>query len=82
MSSEEARGTMESRTVAGRELIPLGIVAGRAIYQFMSQGETYRLTPDTRATYLLRRVSDGYSGVFGTVEEAVAYANDRERQNE
>ena len=73
---------MESRTVAGRELIPLGIVAGRAIYRFTSQGEAYRLTPDTRATYLLRRVSDGYSGVFGTLEAAVAYANDRERQNE
>jgi hypothetical protein len=28
--------TMETRTVAGRELAPLGIIAGRAIYTFTS----------------------------------------------
>jgi hypothetical protein len=28
--------------------------------------------PDSKATYLLRRQSDGYSGVFATLEEAVA----------
>lgn len=71
---------MEARTIGGRELAPLGIVAGRTIFRFTSQGEAYRLTPDTRASYLLRRESDGYYGVFGTLEEAVAYVGELEQQ--
>jgi hypothetical protein len=66
---------MESRTVNGHTLASLGMVAGRTIYSFTSHGEAYRLTPDLPTTYLLRRPADGYSGVFGTVEEAVAYAD-------
>lgn len=65
----------ESRTVNGHALAALGMVAGRTIYRFTSHGESYRLTPDLPATYLLRRPADGYSGVFGTLEEAVAYAD-------
>lgn len=72
----------ESRTVQGRELVPLGIIAGRNIYRFSSHGEAYRLTPDIRAAYLLRRESDGYSGVFGTLDEAVAYVTTLEQQDE
>jgi hypothetical protein len=71
---------MEPRTVQGRELLPLGVVAGRAIYRFTSNGEAYRLTPDTRASYLLRRESDGYSGVFDTLADAVAYVDTLEQQ--
>ena len=69
---------MESRTVNGHMLASLGMVAGRTIYSFTSHGEAYRLTPDLPTTYLLRRPADGYSGVFDTVEEAVAYADARE----
>jgi hypothetical protein len=69
---------MESRTVNGHALASLGMVAGRTIYSFTSHGEAYRLTPDLPTTYLLRRPADGYSGVFGTVEEAVAYADAHE----
>jgi hypothetical protein len=63
----------ESTTVHGHALDALGMVAGRTIYCFTSRGEAYRLTPDMPDTYLLRRPADGYSGIFGTVEEAVAY---------
>jgi hypothetical protein len=62
----------ESRTVRGHLLVPFGMVAGRTIYTFTSHGAVYRLTPDRAATYLLRRPADGYAGVFGGVEEAVA----------
>ena len=65
--------TMESRTVNGHALAALGTVAGRTIYGFTFQGDTYRLTPDMPGTYLLRRPADGYSGIFATVEEAVAF---------
>jgi hypothetical protein len=65
----------DSRTVHGHTLTALGTVAGRIIYRFTSHGEAYRLTPDMPGTYLLRRPADGYSGIFGTVEEAVAYAD-------
>ena len=65
----------ESRTVNGHTLAALGMVAGRTIYGFTSHGEAYRLTPDLPGTYLLRRPADGYSGIFGTVEQAVAYAD-------
>ncbi|MDQ6833110.1 MAG: hypothetical protein M3008_06910 [Chloroflexota bacterium] len=51
------------------------MVAGRTIYTFMSHEEAYRLIPDLPTTYLLRRPADGYSGVFGTIEEAVGYAD-------
>lgn len=71
---------MEPRTVQGRELLPLGIIAGRAIYRFTSNGEAYRLTPDIRSAYLLRRESDGYSGVFDSVADAVAYVDTLEQQ--
>ena len=64
----------DSRTVHGHTLAALGVVAGRTIYGFTSRGEAYRLTPDMPGTYLLRRPADGYSGIFGTVEQAVAYA--------
>lgn len=73
---------MEPRTVKGRELFPLGIVAGRTIYRLTSHGEAYHLTPDIRATYLLRRESDGYSGVFDTLETAVAYIATLEQQEQ
>jgi hypothetical protein len=69
----EGSGMMETRTVAGRELVALGIIAQRPIYGFTSRGETYRLTPDTGGAYLLRRPSDSFSGLFATLEEAVAY---------
>ena len=69
---------MESRTVNGHTLAALGMIAGRTIYGFTSHGEAYRLTPDLPGTYLLRRPADGYAGIFGTVEEAVAYADARE----
>ena len=69
----------ESRTVHGHALAPLGMVAGRTIYSFTSHGEAYRLTPDMPGTYLLRRPADGYSGIFGTLEEAVAYVDTIER---
>jgi len=65
----------DSRTVNGHVLASLGTVAGRTIYHFTSHGEAYRLTPDLPSTYLLRRPADGYSGIFGTLEEAVAYAD-------
>ena len=65
----------ESREVNGHTLAALGLVAGRTIYGFTSHGDAYRLTPDLPATYLLRRPADGYTGVFGTVEDAVAYAD-------
>jgi hypothetical protein len=65
----------ESRTVGGHVLAALGMVAGRTIYHFTCHGEAYRLTPDMPGTYLLRRPADGYSGVFGTVEQAVAYVD-------
>jgi hypothetical protein len=71
----------ETRTVAGKELVPLGIIARRAIYGFTSQGETYRLTPDTGTAYLLRRPSDGFTGVFATLEAAVAYVATLEVQD-
>ncbi len=73
---------MESRMVKGRELVPLGIIAGRTIYGFTSDGEAYRLTPDTHAAYLLRRTSDGYSGIFGSLEEALTYVDTFEQQSE
>jgi hypothetical protein len=69
----EESGTMETRTVRGRQLVPLGIIARRPIYGFTSRGEAYRLTPDTGGAYLLRRPADGLTGVFATLEEAVAY---------
>jgi hypothetical protein len=69
----------DSLVVNGHTLAPLGMVAGRTIYRFTSHGEAYRLTPDLPTTYLLRRPADGYSGVFATVEEAVAYADALER---
>ncbi len=72
---------MEPRMVAGRELVPLGVIARRAIYAFTSHGETYRLTPDTGGTYLLRRTSDGFTGVFATLEEAVTYVETLEAQD-
>jgi hypothetical protein len=65
----------ESLIVNGHTLAALGVVAGRTIYGFTSHGEAYRLTPDMPGTYLLRRPVDGYSGIFGTVEQAVAYAD-------
>ena len=65
----------ESRTVHGHALAALGTIAGRTIYEFTSRGDAYRLTPDMPGTYLLRRPADGYSGVFGTVEQAVAHAD-------
>ena len=71
----------QTRTVAGRELVPLGIIAGRAIYTFTSRDETYRLTPDTGSTYLLRRMSDGFTSVFATLEEAVRYVASIEAQD-
>ncbi len=74
--------TTELRTVHGRELVSLGTMAGRSIYSATSLGEAYRLTPETRAAYLLRRVSDGYSGVFGTLEEAVDHIDTLERLGE
>jgi hypothetical protein len=70
----DTRAMTDRRTVGGHRLTPLGTVAGRTIYGFTSRGEAYRLTPDLPATYLLRRPADGYSGIFGTVEEAVAHA--------
>jgi hypothetical protein len=73
---------MEPRTVSGHELLPLGIVAGRAIYRLTVHGEAYRLTPDIRAAYLLRRESDGYSGVFENLETAVAYIATLEQQEQ
>jgi hypothetical protein len=69
----------ESRTVHGHDLAALGTVAGRTIYGFTFRGDAYRLTPDMPGTYLLRRPADGYSGIFGTVEEAVAYVGTLER---
>jgi hypothetical protein len=71
----------QTRTVAGRELVPLGIIAGRTIYGFTSHGETYRLTPDMGSTYLLRRTSDGFTSVFATLDEAVRYAETLEVQD-
>ena len=65
----------DSRTVHGHTLTALGLVAGRTIYSFTSRGEAYRLTPDLPGTYLLRRPADGYSGIFDTVADAVAYAD-------
>ncbi len=65
----------DARTIHGHTLTALGLVAGRTIYRFTSHGEAYRLTPDLPGTYLLRRPADGYAGIFGTVEEAVAYAD-------
>ncbi len=65
----------DARTVNGHTLDSIGMVAGRTIYSFTSRGEAYRLTPDLPARYLLRRPADGYSGVFRTVEEAVAYTD-------
>ena len=62
----------EPRIVHGRELTAFTRMAGRTAYLLHSQGVTYRLTPDSKATYLLRRQSDGYSGVFASLEEAVA----------
>jgi hypothetical protein len=82
MMSEGVATMMEPRTVSGRELLPLGIVAGRAIYRLTSHGEAYRLTPDIRAAYLLRRESDGYSGVFDNLETAVAYIATLEQQEQ
>lgn len=61
--------------VNGHALDPLGMIAGRTIYRFTAHGEAYRLTPDMPRTYLLLRPADGYSGLFGTVEEAVAHAD-------
>ena len=55
------------------------MVAGRTDDSFTSHGEAYRLTPDMPGTYLLRRPADGYSGIFGTLEEAVAYVDTIER---
>jgi hypothetical protein len=69
----------ESRTVNGHALTAHGMIAGRTIYSFTAHGAAYRLTPDLPATYLLRRVADGYAGIFGTVEEAVAYAETIDR---
>ncbi len=70
---EETLTTMEEpRIVHGRALTAFTRMAGRTAYLLQSQGVTYRLTPDSKATYLLRRQSDGYSGVFATLEEAVA----------
>ncbi len=65
----------DTRIVNGHALVSFGMVAGRTIYDFTSHGEAYRLIPDLPTTYLLRRPADGYAGVFGTVEEAVAYAD-------
>jgi len=62
----------EPRMVHGRALTAFTRMAGRTAYLLQSQGVTYRITPDSKATYLLRRQSDGYSGVFATLEAAVA----------
>lgn len=63
----------ETYRFGGRDLVPLGTIARRTVYSFTSQGEAYRLTPDTDEAYLLRRVSDGYTGRFETLQEAVAH---------
>lgn len=72
---------MQTRTVAGKELVPLGIIARRTIYGFTSRGEVYRLTPDTGGAYLLRRPSDGLTGIFATLEDAVAYVTTLEAED-
>jgi hypothetical protein len=72
----------ETRLVHGRELTAFTRMAGRTAYLLHSQGVTYRLTPDSKATYLLRRQSDGYSGVFATLEEAVAAIDALEREED
>ena len=74
--------TMEPRVVGGRDLIPFARMAGRTAYLVTSQGVAYRITPDSASTYLLRRPSDGYTGVFASVEEAVAQIDEIERQGE
>jgi hypothetical protein len=75
MGSKGEYTMTDSRIVNGHTLASIGTVAGRTIYSFMSNGEAYRLTPDLPTKYLLRRPADGYSGIFGTLEEAVAYAD-------
>lgn len=79
---EELQPQPELRTVHGRELTAFTRMAGRTAYLLQSQGITYRLTPDSKATYLLRRQSDGYSGVFATLEDAVASIDALERDEE
>jgi hypothetical protein len=79
--SGEDGGVMQTRTVAGKEFVPLGIIARRTIYGFTPRGEAYRLTPDTGNGYLLRRPSDGFTGIFATLEDAVAYVSTLETEN-
>jgi hypothetical protein len=80
--NENPAATEETRLVHGRELTAFTRMAGRTAYLLHSQGVTYRLTPDSKATYLLRRQSDGYSGVFATLEEAVASIDALEREED
>ncbi len=72
----------EPRMVHGRELTAFTRMAGRTAYLLRSQGIIYRLTPDSKATYLLRRQSDGYSGVFATLEDAVASIDTLEQEED
>lgn len=75
-------GEMESRTVNGRELSPVGRIAGRIAYTFTLQGVVYRITPHTKTRYMLWRQSDSHYGYFDTLEEAVAHADVLVRQDE
>jgi hypothetical protein len=72
----------EPRIVYGRELTAFTRMAGRMAYLLHSQGVTYRITPESKATYLLHRQSDGYTGVFATLEEAVAFIDVLEQEED
>lgn len=62
---------VEARTIHGRELLPIGKMAGRQIFTLTSRGVRYRLVPDIAASYALRREADGYYGLFDSLEEAI-----------
>jgi hypothetical protein len=66
----------ETRIVQGQELEAIGRMSGRPMYAFTADGVRYRLTPDTAATWVLRREGGAYCGLFASIEEAVRYAAD------
>jgi hypothetical protein len=69
---------MDTRIVNGRELQPIGRMSGRPMYSFTSNGVLYRLTPDTAATWVLRREGGDYCGVFPSIDDALRYVDEAE----
>lgn len=73
---------MDTRVVRGQELVPIGRMAGGAMYTFRAGDVAYRLIPDVGSAYVLRHDGGGYRGRFPTLDEAVRYAIEVDSRNE